>query len=483
MAIKDRDGYGLDGLRLNGFSLGGVAGGLLLLTAVFGLGAGKALGQASAFSGSVTAGTATNDVLALTLDEAIQRGLKNNLGVILTETQKSALKGQKLEELQPLLPKIEGNITEALMQTDLAAEGLRVPGFPAVIGPYGYTDLRANLSWSLLNVASLKHYMAAKHNFEASSFTVEDARDMVVLAVGNAYLLAVADAARVESVQAELKVAQGALHDAEAAHAAGASPKLDELRARVDFQREEQQLIAAENALEKDKLALARTIGMPLEQKFTLADQTAFSGLDSLNLDGLEPAAEVAKALKNRPDRAALGLQTQAGADEYQAAKDDRLPTIRANVDYGDIGVNIGNSHGTGNAVGTFSFPIFNEAQLRGESLYTGAQLDALKAELSDKNAQIDADVREALLDLKAARKQVEVASSNVELAGEALSEARLIYTSGISDNLGVTDALASYAQANARLVASQYQYNMSRLSLARALGDAKNYKQYLGGK
>jgi outer membrane protein TolC len=133
--------------------------------------------------------------------------------------------------------------------------------------------------------------------------------------------------------------------------------------------------------------------------------------------------------------------------------------------------------------VGAFSFPIFNEAQLRGESLYTGAQLDALKAELSDKNAQIDADVREALLDLKAARKQVEVASSNVELAGEALSEARLIYTSGISDNLSVTDALASYAQANARLVASQYQYNMARLSLARALGDAQNYKQYLGGK
>jgi outer membrane protein TolC len=222
---------------------------------------------------------------------------------------------------------------------------------------------------------------------------------------------------------------------------------------------------------------------MPLEQKFTLADQTAFSGMDTLNLDGLEPEASIAKARENRADRAALSLQTQAGEDEHQAAKDDRLPTIRADVDYGDIGVNVGNSHGTGNAVGTFSFPLFREAQLRGESLYTGAQLDALKAELSDKNAQIDADVREALLDLKASRKQVEVARSNVDLAGEALNEARLIYTSGVSDNLSVTDALASFAQANTVLVASQYQYNMARLSLARALGDAKNYKQYLGGK
>ena len=478
MARKIKNGFGF-----NRFRWVGVAGGLLLMAAGFGLGSGMALGQASAFGGSVTSGPATNGTLALTLDEAIERGLKNNLGVILTETQKSALRGQKLEELQPLLPKMDGNITEALMQTDLAAEGLRIQGFPSVIGPYGYTDLRVNLSWTLLNVSSLKHYMAAKHNFQAASYTAQDAREMVVLAVGNAYLLAVADAARVESVQAELKVAQGALHDAEASHAAGASPKLDELRARVDFQREEQQLIAAENALEKDKLALARTIGLPLEQKFTLADQTAFSGMDSLNLDGLEPEAEIAKARENRADRAALSEQTKAGEDEHKAAKDDRLPTLRANADYGDIGVNVRHSHGTGDAVGTLSIPILNEAELRGESLYTGAQLDALKAELSDKNAQIDADVRDALLDLKASRKQVEVARSNVDLASEALSEARLGYTSGVTDNLGVTDALAAYAQANTLLVASQYQYNMARLSLARALGDAKNYKQYLGGK
>jgi outer membrane protein TolC len=473
----------------NGLRLGAVAGGFLLVC-LAGQASLQASAQASAFAGSVTAGPATGDTLALTLDEAIERGLKNNLGVILTGTQKSALRGQKLEELQPLLPKIDANVNEALMQTDLAAEGLRIPGFPSVIGPFGYTDLRVNLNWTLLNLASMKHYMAAKHNFQAAEFTVQDAREMVVLAVGNAYLLAVADEARVESVQAELKVAEGALHDAKASHEAGTSPKLDELRARVDFQREQQLLIAAQNALEKDKLALARTIGLPLEQKFTLADQTAFTGLDALNVDTVnldavsqEPETAIARAKENRADRAALAEQTKAGEDEHKAAFDDRLPTIKAEADYGDIGVNVRHSHGTGDAVGTLSIPVFKEAQFHGESLFSGAQLDALKAELSDKNAQIDADVREALLDLKAARKQVEVARSNVDLAAEALSEARLIYTSGVSDNLGVTDALAAYAGANAQLVASQYQYNMARLSLARALGDTKNYKQYLGGK
>jgi outer membrane protein TolC len=445
--------------------------------------AATAHGQASAFAGSVTAGSATSQTLELTLDDAIARGLKNNLGAILIEQQRNALGGQKLETLQPLLPKIDANINEALMQTDLAAQGLRIPGFPSVIGPYGYTDLRLKLSWSLLNLSSLRHYMAARHNFEAGGLTAKDARQMVILAVGNAYFLVVADQARVSSVEAELKAAEGSLHDATAGHEAGTAPRLDELRARVDFQREQQRLIAAQNALDKDKLALARVIGMPLDQKFTPSDADAFTGLDTLSVETTDANAAIVRAKENRSDLASMKEETQAGAEEHKAATAERLPTIKADADIGDIGVNVRHSHITGNATGTISIPVFKEAQFHGDSLYTAAQLDALKAELSDKNAQVDADVRDALLDLTAARKLVEVTKSSVDLAAEALNEARLLYSNGVAGNLGVTDALATYAQANAQLVASQYQYNMARLSLARALGDAENYKQYLGGK
>ncbi len=440
-------------------------------------------GQSTAFAGSVTAGSATPETLALTLDDAIQRGLKNNLGAILTEQERKAVGGEKLEALQPLLPKIDANVDEALLQTDLAAEGFRLPGFPSVIGPYGYTDLRMKLSWSLVNLSSLRHYMAARHNFEAAGLTAKDARQMVILAVGNAYFLAVADAARVASVEAELKAAKGALDDAIAAHEAGTSPKLDELRAQVAYQREQQQLIAVQNALEKDRLSLARVIGLPLDQQYTLADANDFTGLDELSVEGAGSDAAIAHAKESRADLASLKEEAAGATEEHKAATAERLPTLKADADYGDIGVNVRHSHGTGDAVGTISIPVFKEAQFRGDSLYTAAQLASLRAELSDKNAQIDADVRDALLDLKTARKQVEVARSNVELAGEALDESRLRYKSGVGDNLGVTDALAADAQANAQLVLGEYQYNMARLSLARALGDAENYKQYLGGK
>jgi outer membrane protein TolC len=98
-------------------------------------------------------------------------------------------------------------------------------------------------------------------------------------------------------------------------------------------------------------------------------------------------------------------------------------------------------------------------------------------------NAQVDADVRDALLDVEAAQKQVEVARSNVELSAEALSESQQRYANGVDDNLAVSQAARSVAQANDQYVASLYRHNVAKLSLARALGAGQDYRKYLGGK
>ena len=364
------------------------------------------------------------------------------------------------------------------MQTDLAAEGLRIPGFPTIIGPFGFTDLRASLSWSLVDVKSLRAYLASRHDFRAAQLTAQDAQDMVVLTVGNAYFLVLADETRVSSVEVQVATAKVSLDQAIANHQAGTAPLLDELRARVDYQSLEQQLIVASNGLEKDKLALARTIGLPLAQKFNLTDKVPYAAFDQLDVD-----AAVREAHLERKDLAAMIEKTKAAEEERKAATADRLPTVKFDGDYGDIGVNVRHSHGTGDAQGTLSVPLFKEYELRGEAQIAQAQLDTQKAQESDMNAQVDADVRDALLDIASAQQQVQVAQSTVELAKEALSEAQERYANGVSDNLAVSQAEQSVAQANDQYVASLYRDNAAKLSLARALGAAQNYKKYLGGK
>ena len=176
-------------------------------------------------------------------------------------------------------------------------EGLRIPGFPTIIGPFGFTDLRASLSWSLVDVKSLRAYLASRHDFRAAQLSAQDARDMVVLTVGNAYLLVLADETRVSSVEAQVATAKVSLDQAIANHQAGTAPLLDELRARVDYQSLEQQLIVAQNGLEKDKLALARTIGLPLAQKFNLTDKAPYAAFDQLDVDAAireaQPSARI----------------------------------------------------------------------------------------------------------------------------------------------------------------------------------------------
>jgi outer membrane protein TolC len=113
--------------------------------------------------------------------------------------------------------------------------------------------------------------------------SAEDARDMVMLTVGNAYLLVLADQTNVSSVQAQVSTAKVSLDQAVDNHQAGTAPLLDELRARVDYQSLEQQLIAAQDSLEKDKLALARTIGLPLAQSFNLTDTAPYAPFDQLD--------------------------------------------------------------------------------------------------------------------------------------------------------------------------------------------------------
>jgi outer membrane protein TolC len=431
------------------------------------------------FHGSIVNGKATGDVIDLSLDDAIQRGLRQNLGIILQSSAQKNANGQRLEELQSLLPTVNATGSIEVQQVNLAAFGLKFPGLNPIVGPFQVVDFRAYLTQNVVNVSALKNYLAAKHNFEGAKFTAEDARDLVVLTVGNAYLLCIADAARIEAVNAELATSKVSLDQATAAHDAGTSPRLDVLRAQVDYQNEQQSLISTKNNLEKDKLALARTIGLPLDQQFRLTDLVPFK-----TLDNVDPQTAFTQALKARKDLAAYAEQVKAAEDEKSSARAYQYPVASAAADYGDIGTTPGHSHGTFSATGQISVPVLQIARTRGQEQVADAQYEQSKARLSDQVQQVNQDVRDSLLDIQSAAKLVDSTHSNVELANQALSDAQQRYHAGVADNLPVSQAQSQLEQANDQYISALYQHNVAKLALARALGAAQtNYKDYLGGK
>ena len=431
-----------------------------------------------AFSWSLVFGQTTPS-LRLSLDEAIQRGLKNNLAVLERETTSRITRAERLRALSVLLPSVTGAVSENVQQTNIAVFGFRFPGIPQIIGPFGYSDARASAEVKLFDWSARRYAQAAAQNVRASDLSVQDARDLVVQAVANAYLTIIADAARVEASRAEVDTAQALYERARDQHAAGVSPAIDELRAQVELKSRQQQLLANENQLAKGKLNLSQVIGLPASQTFELADAAPYAPLE-----GLTPEQSVEQAHQFRADYQSATVQLRAAEISRQAAVAERYPTLSVNGNYGVDGINFAQSHGTFVFAGSMQFNIFDGGRIRADVAQSDAIIQQRKDEIADLERRIDVDVRSALLDLKSAADQVAVSESNLDLANQTLTQARDRFAAGVTDNIEVVQAQDALANAQETVISSRYAHNLAKVSLARAVGMTEtNLKQYMGGK
>jgi len=434
------------------------------------------------FLGSVPAGKATSQVLPITLKDALERGLRYNLGILLSEQTTEGARGQRWQALSKLLPHLTTSTGEARQEINLEALGFpanKFPGFPVIVGPFNTFDARAYLTTPILDLQSLRKERAASEDVRAARYSYQDARNMVVLVVGNAYLLANAGAARVQSAEAEVKTAQALYQQAVDRFHAGLSPEIDMLRAQVELKSRQQQLIAARNDYATEKLNLARVIGLPTDQPFTLATKTPYEPLEGLNLE-----KALTDAYNNRPDYKAALAQVRAAEARRRAVAAERYPSISFNGNFGDIGLTPSNSHETFTVAGTLNIPIFRGGKVHGELIQADAQLKQTREQLENLRAQIDYDVHTAMMNLRTAADQVSVARSNVTLADRTLSQARDRFAAGVTDNIEVVEAQEAVANADEAYISSLYQHNLAKVALARAVGIAEQaVLQYLGGK
>jgi outer membrane protein TolC len=448
-----------------------------------GVSASSATSQSSAvgigITGSVPSGPATNELLHLTLHDAITRALRYNLGTIESGENARIARGQRLIALSKLLPQVNAGVSEHVEQINLATFGLKLPGVPAVIGPYSYSSVDASLSQTLFSLESIQRFRAARTAEQAAQLTYNDVLDVVTLAAGNAYLQVIDASSRIEAQQAQVQNAKALYDQARDEVEAGTAPRIDLTRTEVQLHTEEYNLSVSRNNFDVAKLDLSRAIGLPLGQQFDLADQLPYS---DVNPPSVEDALK--QAYRSRTDfRAALGSE-KAAAQSLSAAKGERFPVVAVNGSYGDVGPTFGHSHGDFNFQAGVNVPIFTGGRIKGDIAQAEGERRQRKAEAENIRGRIDYDVRTAFLNINAAKEQVEVAKQNVALANESLARSKDRFASGVTDSVEVVQAQQALASANDQYITSLYNHNFAKLSLARALGVARtNYDQYLGGK
>jgi outer membrane protein TolC len=428
------------------------------------------------FEGSASPATATAEPIALSLKEAVTRGLQYNLGLLLQEEAVKTAHGARWRALADLLPTVSASLGERRQVMNLEAFGFKTPD--PVVGPFNIFDARLYVSQPLIDVSALNDAKAASLNERAEARGIRTARDLVVLVSVNLYLEAVAAASRIEVAQAQQQTAQALQQQATDLKASGLVAGIDVLRAQVQSATQRQRLIVAQNEFEKAKLRLARAIGLPVGQPFTLTDKIPYAPLRDVPLE-----SALTRAYASRSDYLAAADRLAAAQATRRAAAAELLPTLHLDGDYGAIGQQASAARNTYSIAASVRVPVFDAGRAQARRAEAEALVARRKAELADFKGRVEFDVRTALLDVRAAEQQLETAQGAVGLANQELQQARDRFAAGVAGNLEVTQAQETVAAASETYIAALYAHNLAKASLARAVGAAEQeIVSYLGG-
>jgi outer membrane protein TolC len=428
------------------------------------------------FQGSVPSDKIPDGPVTLTLADAVKLGLTANLGVLTAGDSARAARAQRLSALSNLLPYVSINATETSTQVNLAAFGFKFnlpPGLgfsiPTVVGPFQYSQLLGNLSQSVYDPVARRNWHASQESERASNLSARDAREMVVLAVAGAYLETIAIDAGVGSQRAQVENAQAVYHQAEVRKEAGTNARIDVTRTLVELQGQEQRLTALQSDLRKQKLALARLIGIPLDHELILSEPLAFNPPPVP-----EAAGAVQQAFQKRWDLQAAESQVRAAEIVVSAAHAERLPSASLTADYGVLGPTPVSNHGVYSVVGSVNVPVFQGGRVKADVEQAEATLHQRQAELADQRGRVEQEVRTALIELETAIGEVRLSESNRGFANETLREARDRFNAGVTTTVEVVQAQEQVASAESDYFNALFAFDLARISLSRAIGQAE---------
>ena len=435
----------------------------------------------SLFNGSGKVDKLVPGEIPISILDAIDRGIRHNLGLLLSQEQTQVARAEYRRSLSALLPNVSGHASDAIQQINLAAFGIPLPaGLKSpVVGPFSVMDARATMSETFLDFTALNRLRESAENEKTAKFTVQDARELVVLVVGNQYLLTVAAASRLDAAQAQLNTAKTIFEQAQDLKRAGVTAGIDVLRAQVQMQTQQQRVLAAQNQFQQQKLTLARIIGLPVSQQFRLTDTVPYAPLPEINFE-----EELARAYKQRPEYLAAVSRARAAELALKAARDERMPTAEVNGDFGVLGKTPATAENTYTLSAGIRIPIFQGGKIQADIAQSESELRQSRLQLEDLHNRVEQEIRASMLDVQSSNQQVAVAQQSINLAGEELKQAQDRFKAGVSGSLDVVQAQEAVATANETYIQALYLNNVAKLTLARALGVAEQQtKVFLGGK
>jgi len=404
-------------------------------------------------------------VVRLTLKQAVDLALTNNVTLLVAKTDIDEAAATRARRLAMLLPHATGDAFINRQNRNLEAVGLSFPNVPAVIGPYTVMDFRISASQPVIDREAYHGWKASANAEAGATLTYQDVRDLVVREAAGLYLASQSAAAEVEAADARVATSRSLEQLARDQHDEELATGVDVLRAQVQLARDRQNALVARNTYQTSVLALGRFLGLDLGQPLELAEPLTFEAVDPPSIEDV-----IRDALAARADYRALVAQRDALDEQGQATRARALPKFSVSGDYGALGNSLGSLPGIGQIQATVSIPLFDRDRLGAESEVL-ARRQRVAVQMTDLARGIEQEVRKAMLDLDSAAEQVRVAEAAVELATRELALAEDRFRHGVSDNIEVIAAQDALALTRDERIAALTRHADARMALARARG------------
>lgn len=413
----------------------------------------------------------------LTLREAIEKGLQANLSVLVAETRTQEARGTQTRRLSAaLLPHVGVENYANYQNRNLRAFGISVPGLPEMVGPFSNYEFGFSANQNIVDLQSYRNWKASERAVEASKMDYQDARDLIVRAIGGLYLDGQSAAARADAAQSRVADSEALYRLARSKHDAGTATGVDLLRAQVQLANDKQVLLAARNQSKQALIVLARNLGMSPGTALELAEPLQFQPSPLPQPQSVLPSALLARA-----DYLSLATQRQGLVEQQRANHARYFPKLSISGNYGGLGRSIGGVLGTGIIQGEIDFTVFDRDR-NGESQELVSRLKRIDDQIADLRLGIEQDIREALLNLDSSSEQVAVAKDGQDLAVRELKLAHDRFESGVTNNIEVLTAQDELARAQENYIVAVSGYADAKFALARAVGGTEaNISQYLG--
>lgn len=257
--------------------------------------------------------------------------------------------------------------------------------------------------------------------------------------------------------------------------AEGVATEADGLSVKVKLNEAEIAQTKVDNGLALSRMLLAQICGLPLDEPFTLADES----LDEVSVSPSEGVADINQAFANRQELRSLDLASKIYKKKERIVLSDMLPSVAFTANYFITNPNLMNGF-KNEFAGMFNLGVLVKVPLSGwwEGTYkrnaARAETRIKQLEWEDAREKIELQVTQSVYKMNEANKKLASSTRNMQSAEENLRHANLGFEEGVIPALNLMQAQTAWFAAHSTLIDAQIDVKLTKVYYHKAMGDLK---------